>query len=397
VAQQGAVALWRMDFPEAAIQWGKQASVELQWMLPPTLPERSLWHRAHFEMLSDFGVWCSSDDIAIFSTACRPVLEQEGLLAVLRSASVQTSSKSDIRKAVPTDTFFKLVSESVKAAGDNYFRDFFFDSNKVLCYQRAEDSKPRLCVSAVCKQAVLRAVHGGSVLARHPGVGRTSAAVAHSYYWPRFFADVAHFVRSCKTCAAAKSSNQKRVGAESYSAVPIQPFTSWAMDLIGPLPTTKLGHEWIMTWVDRTSKTIVAAPAHSDRTSAEDIAALTFKEISCRFGLPLTLTMDNDVRFVGAVWRALWKLCGTKLKFTSSYNPQSDPAERANRQVLEGVRAAVATVVQYDEWDLTLPHITFGLNSHISAATGVSPFEFAHGFSPRVPLTMGLDTAVLEE
>jgi hypothetical protein len=141
---------------------------------------------------------------------------------------------------------------------------------------------------------------------------------------------VAHFVRSCKTCAVAKSSNKKRMGAESYSAVPIQPFISWAMDLIGPLPTTKLGHEWIVTWVDRTSEPIVAALAHSDKTSAEDIVALTFKEIGCRFGLPLTLTMDNDVRFVGAVWRALWKLCGTKLKFTSSYNPQSDQEERAN-------------------------------------------------------------------
>jgi len=107
--------------------------------------------------------------------------------------------------------------------------------------------------------------------------------------------------------------------------------------------------------------------------------------------------MDNDVRFVGAVWRALWKLCGTKLMFTFSYNPQSDPAERANRQVLEGLRAAVATAVQYDEWDLALPHITFGLNSHISAVTGVSPFEFAHGFPPRVPMTIGLDTSVSEE
>jgi len=100
------------------------------------------------------------------------------------------------------------------------------------------------------------------------------------YYWPRLFADVAHFVRSCKKCAAAKSSNQKRMGAESYSAVPIQPFTSWAMDLIEPLPMTKLRHEWIVTWVDRTSKTIVVAPARIDKTSAEDIAALTFKE-SC--------------------------------------------------------------------------------------------------------------------
>ena len=79
--------------------------------------------------------------------------------------------------------------------------------------------------------------------------------------------------------------------------------------------------------------------------------------------------MDNDVHFVGTVWRALWKLCGTKLKFTFSYNPQSDPAERANQQVLEGLRAVVATAVQYDEcqWDLALPHIIFGLNSQISS------------------------------
>jgi len=162
-----------MDSPETAIQWETQASVELQWMLLPTLPERSLWHRAHFEMLLDFGVWCSPDHSAIFSTACGPVLEQEGLLAVLRSASVKTLLKSDIRKAVPKDTFFKLVSESVKAAGDNYFRDFFFDINKVLCYQRAEDSKPRVCVPAVCREAVLRAAHGDSVLAGHPSAGRT--------------------------------------------------------------------------------------------------------------------------------------------------------------------------------------------------------------------------------
>jgi len=52
-------------------------------------------------------------------------------------------------------------------------------------------------------------------------------------------------------------------------------------------------------------------------------------------------------------------MCGSKLKFTSSYHPQADPAERSNRQVMEALRAAVTTVAQYDEWDLALPHITF--------------------------------------
>ena len=79
--------------------------------------------------------------------------------------------------------------------------------------------------------------------------------------------------------------------------------------------------------------------------------------------------MDNDVRFVSSLWKSLWHICGTKLRFASSYHPQADPAERAYRQVLEALRAAVTTVVQYDEWDRALPHITFGLNNHVSTAS----------------------------
>jgi len=86
----------------------------------------------------------------------------------------------------------------------------------------------------------------------------------------------------------------------------------------------------------------------------------------------------------------LWHICGTKLRFTSTYHPQADPAERANQQVLEALRAAVTTVVQYDEWDRALPHITFSLNNHVSTATRMSPFEFAHGFTTRTLLTLGL-------
>ena len=109
--------------------------------------------------------------------------------------------------------------------------------------------------------SLLRAAHGDSVLAGHPGIDRTYAAVSYAYYWPNLFADVAHFVRSCTVCAASKSSNQLRMGAESFSSISLQPFTSWAMDLIGPLPATKSGRPWIVTWVDRSSKMIVAAAA----------------------------------------------------------------------------------------------------------------------------------------
>jgi len=127
-------------------------------------------------------------------------------------------------------------------------------------------------------------------------------------------------VHTCKTCVASKNSNHQRLGTGTYSEIPIQPITSWTMDLIGPIPQSKHDNEWIVTWVDHTSQTIVAAVAAHKHTSAEDLTAkLTFKEICCQFGLLQNLTMDNDVRFVISLWKSLWHIHGTTLRFTSSY------------------------------------------------------------------------------
>ena len=86
----------------------------------------------------------------------------------------------------------------------------------------------------------------------------------------------------------------------------------------------------------------------------------------------------------------MWRILDTKITCTSAYNPQADPAERANRQVLEALRGAVASVTDFDQWDQALPHLCFGLNTHPSAATGTSPFELAYGFPARVPMSLDL-------
>ena len=77
--------------------------------------------------------------------------------------------------------------------------------------------------------------------------------------------------------------------------------------MIGPLRTTKLGNNWVVTWIDWTTKAIVTDAAAAP-TSKETLARLTFREICCRFGLPLNLTMDNDVRFNNGLWKILRKM-----------------------------------------------------------------------------------------
>jgi len=120
-----------------------------------------------------------------------------------------------------TDSYLSGVLQSVMDSDENLFRDFFLDVRETLCYQRVEDARPRVCVPAVCREAVLRAAHGDCKLAGHPGVDRTTAAVSHAFYWPGSHADVAHFVRTCKTCAASKSSNHQRLVTERLMQLPL--------------------------------------------------------------------------------------------------------------------------------------------------------------------------------
>jgi len=120
--------------------------------------------------------------------------------------------------------------------------------------------------------------------------------------------------------------------------------------MIGPLPTNKSGNHdnWILTWMDRTTKTIVASaaqPLHRKRHWHDWLSERFVVDLAYNWNWPL----DNDVCFDNGLWKSLWKMCSGKLNFTQSYRPQADPKERANLQVMEAWWAALATVARSTE------------------------------------------------
>ncbi len=146
-------------------------------------------------------------------------------LSVLPDVLVSSSLLDEIPLATSADAFLSKVLCRVQESDTGSWRDFSLGGGGVIQYQRSEDLMPHVCVPHVCRAAVLHTAHGDSVLAGHPGMERTAASVARSYWWPGLHGDVAHFVRSCRTCAAAKSSTALRLGVESHSAVPVESFS----------------------------------------------------------------------------------------------------------------------------------------------------------------------------
>ena len=196
----------------------------MQWQAAARVHMREACHRAHFAALCLFGVLPPCDCVVNVAS-----------LAALAVSTPETSLLPDLLSSQQQDPFLQQVAEGVDSIDQGVWLDFLRNEQGLLCYSSDGDATSRICVPKVSRDAILHAAHGGALVG-HPGVTRTPANVAHFFWWPNLFRDVTHFVCSCRTCATAKGSSGLQLGVDSFTSVPVQLFTHWSMDLIGPLP-----------------------------------------------------------------------------------------------------------------------------------------------------------------
>ena len=104
----------------------------------------------HFESLPHFEVWCCNGQGAVFPVESGLTLSRGGNVSAIKSSTAHSTLVRDMASAIGTNGFLLVVLELVKDSNHKIFPNFFLDVNKVLCYQRAEDVRARVCVPAVC-------------------------------------------------------------------------------------------------------------------------------------------------------------------------------------------------------------------------------------------------------
>jgi hypothetical protein len=111
---------------------------------------------------------------------------------------------------------------------------------------------------------------------------------------------VERYVSWCTTCNKAKSQLNPH---GLYMPLPVSsvPWEDISMDFVLGLPRTKRGRDSIFVVVDHFSKMAYFIPYHkSDNTS--HVTDLFFSNIVCLHGVPNTIVMDRDAKFLSHFW-----------------------------------------------------------------------------------------------
>ena len=160
--------------------------------------------------------------------------------------------------------------------------------NDVL-YKRGFSMLYLKCVDADEAKYILEEIHGG-ICGNHAGPrSLVNKAIRTSYFWPTMQGDALELVKKCEKCQ--RFGNMQRLPAERMTAITSPwPFSQWGIDIVGPLPIGKGQVRFLLVAIDYFTKW-VEAEALATITEAR-IKNFVWKNIFCRFGIPLRIISD---------------------------------------------------------------------------------------------------------
>ncbi|XP_036072448.1 uncharacterized protein LOC118600012 [Oryzias melastigma] len=152
------------------------------------------------------------------------------------------------------------------------------------------------------------------------------------------------------------------------------------------------GNTVILTVIDRFSKSAQFIPLPQLPTPMET-ATILVNQVFLHHGIPTDIVSDREPQFISQVWRAFCSALGATVSLSSGYHPQSNgQAERANQELEAALRCLAAK--NPADWSSFLVWIEYAHNTHLSSATGVSPFEASLGYLPPLFPSQEADLAV---
>ncbi|XP_068224808.1 uncharacterized protein [Palaemon carinicauda] len=219
----------------------------------------------------------------------------------------------------------------------------------------------------------------------HLGIRKTLSKVKDNFFWPSVKKDVVRHCKSCHQCQMVGKPNQK---ITKTPLIPIpaveEPFTQIVIDIVGPLPKTKTGFQYMLTIMDRTTRFPEVIPVRGIKSG---IVIKHLMDFFSRYGLPREIQSDQGSNFTSREFQAKMNELGIKHNLASSYLPESQGILERFHTTLENALTKYF-LDHVEEWDKDLPLLLFALRSVPSESLGFSPFQMVYGHNVRGPLDL---------
>ena len=294
------------------------------------------------------------------------------------TVTLQPDLKQQINSLLMSEEPYSTILEEINSTGSREVsrgRMKYRRRNGLLCIHQEDQSEDveywRVVIpdDTDCKNKILRELHSVPY-SGHPGVQRTLARVRRGFYWKGQTGDVRIFVESCPVCQIEKRDHTLTRGQLQSTEIPEEKWQQVSIDFITDLPETPSGVDSIMTVIDKATRMTHVIPCTKTITAAQ-IAQLSWRHVAKLHGIPRCIYSDRGTQFSSRLWKELWVIMGTQLRFSTAYHPQTQGViERMNAVIGQMLRCTLHELQEIRYWDSLLPTLELAINYLPNRSTG---------------------------
>lgn len=304
----------------------------------------------------------------------------------LGRAELAAAQKTDSSLAICVD-----VAVSDKSKLDGVRTGYYWDDEVLMRkWNSVANEKANLApmyqivLPSVVRTAVLKLAHD-HIMGGHLGVNKTFQRVSQYFYWPGLRTGIANYCRSCHECQLVGKPNQV-VRPVPLCPIPVmgEPFERLILDCVGPLPKSREGYQYILSFMCSATRFPEAVPLRN--LKAKTVIKELVKFCSY-FGLPRVIQTDRGTNFTSKLFNQVMDDLTVKHVTSSAFHPQSQGALERFHQTLKTMLKTHCLDSGRD-WAESLPLLMFAIRESVQDSLGFSPAELVFGHIVRGPLKL---------
>lgn len=215
----------------------------------------------------------------------------------------------------------------------------------------------------------------------HCGTYKTYQLLQQHHQFQSMYHTIKRIIKTCDLCQRTKVNNVTARGP-TLNLIPEKPMEMVSADLMGPLPRGQGGCQYILAILDIFSKYIKLYPLK--RATTDTIVRRIVNDYIPTMGLFQKILTDNGTQFTSKKWIRKMEELKIKSIHTTAYHPESNPVERANREIGRLLRTYCHK--QHTNWLRWLDNVEFWINNTTHTTTGYSPQYIM--FGENIPLSI---------